>query len=66
MTIYDLRGIANISLNFAAMSANIKAGILTTGIFPYNGDVIPDEEFPSSYVKDRPARATYIATSNKK
>jgi hypothetical protein len=34
MTIYDLPGIINTSLNFAATPANIKAGFLDTRIFP--------------------------------
>jgi hypothetical protein len=34
MTIYDLPGIVNMSLNSADTPANIKAGFLATGIFP--------------------------------
>jgi hypothetical protein len=45
MIIYELPGIVNMSLNSAATPANIKAGFVATGIFPYNGDVFPDEEF---------------------
>jgi hypothetical protein len=45
-------------------SANIKAGFLATGIFPYNRNVFPDEKFLSSYVTDRPAPATGTAASN--
>jgi hypothetical protein len=37
------------SLKFAGTPANINAGFLATGIFPYNTDVFPDE-FTSSYV----------------
>ena len=36
MAIYDLPGIVKMSLNSAATPANIKAGFLATGIFPYN------------------------------
>jgi hypothetical protein len=64
MTIYDLPGLPNMSLNFAATPANIMAGFLATGIFPYNRDVFPDEEFLSCYVTDRPA--TDPAVSNEK
>jgi hypothetical protein len=64
-TIYDLPGLPNTSLNFAATPANIKAGFLATGIFPYNRDVFPDEEFLSCYVTDKPAPATDPAASNK-
>jgi hypothetical protein len=39
MTIYDLPGIVNISVNSIATPANIKAGFLATGIFPYNKDI---------------------------
>jgi hypothetical protein len=39
------------SLNFPAPAANIEAGYLATGIFPYNRDVFVDEEFLSSYVR---------------
>jgi hypothetical protein len=53
MTIYDLPGIVNMSLNSAATTANIKAGFLATGIFPCNRDVFPDEEFLSPYVIDQ-------------
>jgi hypothetical protein len=51
------------SLNSAATPANIKAGFLATGIFPYNRDVFLDEEF-LSYVTDEPAPATDTAASN--
>jgi hypothetical protein len=63
MTIYDLPGIVNLSLNSAATPANIKAGFLATGIFPDNRDVFPDEEF-LFYVTDGPAPATDTAVSN--
>jgi hypothetical protein len=39
------------SLNFTATPANIEAGYLDTGIFPYNGDIFVDEEFLVSYVR---------------
>jgi hypothetical protein len=64
MSFYDLPGIVNMSLNSAATPANIKAVFLATGIFPYNRDVFPDEEFLSSYVTDGPAPATDTAASN--
>jgi hypothetical protein len=64
MTIYDLPGLPNMYLNFAATRTNIKAGFLATGIFPYNRDIFPDEEFLSCYVTDRPATATDPAASN--
>jgi hypothetical protein len=60
MTIYDWPGIINMSLNFTATPANIKAGYLATGIFPYNRDIFVDEEFLSS---SRPAPATDTAAS---
>jgi hypothetical protein len=53
MTTYDLPVIINMSLNFAAAPANIKAGFLATGIFPYKRDAFPEEEFPPSYVTDQ-------------
>jgi hypothetical protein len=52
MIIYDLPGIINRSLHFAA-TANIKAGFKFTGIYPYNRNVFPEEEFLPSYVTDR-------------
>jgi hypothetical protein len=64
MTIYDLPGIVNMSLNSAATPANIKAGFLATGIFSDNRNVFPDEEFLSSYITDGPAAATDTAASN--
>jgi hypothetical protein len=39
------------SLNFTATPANIKAGFLATGIFPYNRDIFVDEEFLFSYLR---------------
>jgi hypothetical protein len=39
------------SLNFAVTPANIKAGFLATGNFPYNRDIFVDEDFLSSYVR---------------
>jgi hypothetical protein len=38
-------------LNFTATPANIKAGFLATGIFPYDRDIFVDEEFLFSYVR---------------
>jgi hypothetical protein len=64
MTIHDLPGLTNTFLNFAATPVNIKARYLATGIFPYNTDVFPDEEFLSSYVTDRRAPATDPAAPN--
>jgi hypothetical protein len=61
MTICDWSGIINMSVNFTATPANIKAGYLATGIFPYNGDIFVDEEFLSS---SRPAPATDTAASS--
>jgi hypothetical protein len=59
MTIYDSPGIINMSVNFTATPANIKAGFLATEIFPNNTDVFPDQEFPSSYVTGRSAPARH-------
>jgi hypothetical protein len=53
MAIYDLPGIINTPLNLAATPANIKAGCKVTGIYPYNRNVVPEEEFLTSYVTDR-------------
>jgi hypothetical protein len=39
------------SLNFTATPANIEAGYLATGIFPYNRNIFVDEEFLFSYVR---------------
>jgi hypothetical protein len=39
------------SLNFRAAPANITAGFLASGIFPYNRDIFVDEEFQPSYVR---------------
>jgi hypothetical protein len=52
------------SLSSAATPANIKTGFLATGIFPYNRDIFPNEEFLSSYVIERPAPAADTAASN--
>jgi hypothetical protein len=50
------------SCNFTATPANVKAGYLATGIFPYNRNIFVDEEFLFSY--DRPASATDTAASS--
>jgi hypothetical protein len=47
--------VVNISLNIAGTAADIKAGFLVTGIFPYNRDAFPDEESLQFYVRNRPA-----------
>jgi hypothetical protein len=39
------------SLNFTATPANIEAGYLAAGIFPYNRDIFVDEEFLFSDVR---------------
>jgi hypothetical protein len=39
------------SPNFTATPANIKAGYLATGIFPYNRDMFVDEELLFSYAR---------------
>jgi hypothetical protein len=64
MTIYNLLEIVNMFLNSAATPAHIKTGFLATGIFPYNRDIFPDEEFLSSYVTDGAVPATDTAASN--
>jgi hypothetical protein len=61
MTIYDWPVINNMSVNFTATPANIKAGFVATGIFPYNRNIFVDEEFLSS---SRPAPATDTAASS--
>jgi hypothetical protein len=64
MNIYDLPGIINKCRNFAATPANIKAGFLVTGSFPYDKDICPGEEFLFSFVTDIPAPATDTAALN--
>jgi len=64
MDIYDLRGIINKGRNFAATPANIKAGFLVTGSFPYDNDICLGEEFQSSFVSDKPAPTTVTAALN--
>jgi hypothetical protein len=39
------------SLNLTATPANIEAGYLATGIFPYNRVIFVDEDFLFSYVR---------------
>jgi hypothetical protein len=64
MAIHDVPSIINGRLNFAAASADIKAGLLVAVIFPYNRPCFPDVEFLSSDVADRPAPATDAAALN--
>jgi hypothetical protein len=49
------------SLNFTATPANIKAGFLATGIFPYDRDIFVDEEFMFSYVRQTSSRNTHCS-----
>jgi len=64
MNIYDLPGIINKIRNFATTPANIKAGFLVTGSFPYDKDICPGKEFLSSYATDIPAPTTDTAALN--
>jgi hypothetical protein len=64
MAIHDVPSVINRRLNFAAASADIKAEFLVTVIFPHNRPFIPDVQFLSSDVADRPAPATDAAALN--
>lgn len=64
MTIYDVPGIINQTIHLAASPANIKAGFQVSGIFPYNKNIFPPEEFMPSYSTDRPITVNYNNVSN--
>jgi hypothetical protein len=64
MAIHDVPIIINGRFNFAAASADLKAGFMVTVIFSYNRPFFPDVEFLSSDVADRPTPATDAAALN--
>lgn len=54
MTIYDIPSIVKTALPSAITPKNITAGFNCTGIFPFNREIFPEEEFLASYATDRP------------
>ncbi len=54
VSIYQIAGLVNEAFMSAVTPRNIISGFRSTGIFPYNRDIFPDEAFAPSMVSDRP------------
>ncbi|XP_031729111.1 uncharacterized protein LOC116397635 [Anarrhichthys ocellatus] len=54
VSIYQIAGLVNEAFLSAVTPRNITSGFKSTGIFPYNRDIFPEEAFASSMVSDRP------------
>ena len=52
--IYQIAGLVNEAFLSAVTPRNITSGFRSTGIFPYNRDIFPEEAFAPSMVSDRP------------
>lgn len=53
-TIYDVPGLVNDAFVAAMTPRNILSGFRSTGICPFNPDILPDDVFEPSAVTDRP------------
>ncbi|KAK1893751.1 Tigger transposable element-derived protein 6 [Dissostichus eleginoides] len=54
VSIYQIAGLVNEAFLSAVKPRNITSGFKSTGIFPYNRDIFPEEAFAPSMVSDRP------------
>ncbi|XP_067437844.1 uncharacterized protein [Thunnus thynnus] len=52
-TIYDIPGLVKEAFMSAMTPRNIISGFKITGIFPFNRDIFPDEDYAPSMVTDR-------------
>ncbi|XP_034936448.1 uncharacterized protein [Chelonus insularis] len=62
--IYDIPKIVADSLPFAQTNINIVNGFRKTGIFPYNTNILGEDEFSPSFVTDRPEPETIEPEKN--
>lgn len=54
VSIYQIAGLVNEAFLSAVTPRNITSGFKSTGIFPYNRDIFPEEAFAPSMISDRP------------
>lgn len=54
VSIYQVAGLVNEAFISTVTPRNITSGFRSTGIFPYNQDIFPDEMFAPSMMSDRP------------
>ena len=54
VSIYQVAGLVNETFLSAVTPQNITSGFKSTGIFPYNREIFPEEAFAPSMVSDRP------------
>ncbi|XP_057709153.1 zinc finger protein 40-like isoform X2 [Corythoichthys intestinalis] len=53
VTIYQIPGLVNQAFMSAMTPRNITSGFRVTGIFPFNRDIFPDEDYAPSMLTDR-------------
>ena len=54
VSIYQIAGLVNEAFLSAVTPRNVTSGFMSTGIFPYNRDIFPEEAFVPSMVSDQP------------
>ncbi len=54
VSIYEVAELVKQAFMSAMTPTNITSGFRATGIYPYNRDIFPDEDYPPSMVTDRP------------
>ncbi len=64
VSIYQIAGLVNEAFMSAVTPRNITSGFRSSGIFPYNRYIFPDEAFAPSMVSDRPNPELQPATAD--
>ncbi len=54
VSIYEVAELVKQAFMSAMTPTNITSGFRATGIYPYNRDIFPDEDYAPSMVTDRP------------
>ncbi|KAL1268662.1 hypothetical protein QQF64_034025 [Cirrhinus molitorella] len=54
VSVYQIAGLVNEAFMSTMTPRNITSGFRSTGIFPYNREIFPEEAFAPSIVSDRP------------